>query len=130
MTVTITCTHVHATVCLLAEQGELCIFVPSLIHRGGACRDPTGGRISIAGTFRSVQMSKEGRVSAWESGVAEESPLPPLERGDLATLTVGDRLRYIAKAIMSYAHWYPGMCGLSSRRLERGSRKCELDVSG
>ena len=84
----------------------------------------------MAGTFRSAQMSKEGRVSAWESGTAEDAPLLPLKRGDLSRLTVGDRLRHIAKAIMSYAHWYPGLCGLTSRRLERGSRKCELDVCG
>jgi hypothetical protein len=120
----------HASVCLLANQGQLCVFVPSIIHRGGVCRDSAGGRISIAGTFRSAQESKKGRIAAWESDVGENAPLPPLERRDLQTLTVSDRLRYIAKAIMSYAHWYPGLSGLSCTRLHKGSARCNLDVSG
>ena len=84
----------------------------------------------MAGTFRTSRASKEGRISAWASGVGEDAPLRPLTRNDLRSLTVEERLKYVAKAIMSYAHWYPGMSGLPVRRLQKGSAVCELDDSG
>ena len=117
---------------LVCKAGDVCTWVPSLIHWGGKCKQEcVEPRISIAMTFRKSgakqsvygsidQENKEENSTATGSSDEEKEP-KPVQRKDILNLTMSERLGYIAKSIISYAHWYPGLPGLSLERLQKGS---------
>jgi hypothetical protein len=119
----------EATKILEAGVGALCTWVPSLIHWGGACgnasmleKGNTEPRMSFAATFRkSIAPRSQYGVDGSETEDLEKGP-PPIGRKDLNFLDIGRRLSYVAKAIISFAHWYPGFPGLDINRLEKGCR--------
>ena len=128
----------ESTVPLVAGAGDLCTWSPSLVHWGESC---TAGhsepRISIAATFRSrsaerssyVKLDQDGGgrrrcgggVESEPSGAGSDGP-PPISREQLGSaVTLSRRLAYVAKALISFAHHYPGFPGLSATRLRAGT---------
>jgi len=103
---------------LVAEQGSACCWQPSLIHYGGSYSPSSSipPRMSIAATFRAAEAPRckfEGngvRSGIGERGEGGDGP-GAIGRKDLSCLTVGQRLAYASKAVLSYSHWYPGMEG-------------------
>ena len=51
----------------------------------------------------------------------EDNEPQPIQQKDIYNLTISQRLGYIAKSIISYAHWYPGLPELTLERLKKGS---------
>ena len=138
-------------------EGYVCAFRPSLIHCGGpfipgpfanietaaladsqpcgtpsppTVQPPNLPRASIACTFREAAASENSPIPAWSLGGdrgGRTAGIDSMRRAQLATLPLQSRLRYAAKAIVSYAHWYPGLSGISQLRLQSGAAKCALD---
>lgn len=117
---------------LVCKAGDICTWIPSLIHWGGNCKhDCLEPRISIAMTFRKsdAKQSVYGNVdhksredNSEVMGTSDQEKEPkPVQREDIFKLELSQRLAYVAKSILSYAHWYPGLPGLSLQRLQRGS---------
>lgn len=111
---------------LPAAAGAVVTWTPSLIHWGGACAPGVAHpRMSIAATFRKngTKRSVYGaeREEGGDAARAEASGPPSIQRKDVAGVCLSRRLAYVAKGIISFAHWYPGFPGLSVARLEAGS---------
>ena len=45
----------------------------------------------------------------------------PIRQNNIESLTLSQRLSYVAKSIISYSHWYPGLPELTLARLNKGS---------
>lgn len=115
---------------LVCKAGDVCTWVPSLIHWGGKCQhECIEPRISIAMTFRKSgakqsvygSIDQENKEENSDATSDEEKEPKPVQRKDIFNLTMSQRLGYVAKSIISYAHWYPGLPGLSLQRLQKGS---------
>ena len=120
---------------LICKAGDICTWVPSLIHWGGQCKQECiEPRISIAMTFRkcnakqSVYGSSNNDAKEPSSNnndhttkKDEDNEPQPIQQKDIYNLTISQRLGYIAKSIISYAHWYPGLPELTLERLKKGS---------
>ncbi|KAF0689057.1 Aste57867_19438 [Aphanomyces stellatus] len=98
-----------SSVGLTLRAGHVATWVPSLVHWGTACDEGSESepRMSIGATFR----RSTAKRSEFVAGETPTGP-QPLQRGQLAQLTLQRRLAYVAKALLAYSHWYPGMPGL------------------
>ena len=111
----------QCTVTLPALPGAVVTWTPSLVHWGGCCEageeDP---RMSIAATFRKsgTKRSVYGEEKENEKEKESNGP-PPIQLKDMGDVCFSRRLSYVAKSIISFAHWYPGLPGLSVERLQK-----------
>lgn len=129
----------ESTVALVANAGDLCTWSPSLVHWGESCtRGHLEPRISIAATFRAHSAGRSsyqkppahedggaggggGCVQGDPTGASSDGP-PPISREQLVSAaTIPRRLAYVAKALISFAHHYPGFPGLSAAQLRAGT---------
>ena len=63
----------------------------------------------------------QGCVQGDPTGASSDGP-PPLSREQLVSAaTIPRRLAYVAKALISFAHHYPGFPGLSAAQLRAGT---------
>ena len=130
------------TTALAAAAGDVCCWVPCVVHWGGAfCDDALGGcggaepRASIAATLRRRDAPRSVFGSLAAPGIIaaepdcdtdEEEPISgpqPLTRAGARAVPLRTRLAYVAKALLAYSHWYPGFPGLEAARLEAGSSR-------
>lgn len=98
---------------LVAGAGDVCCWEPSLLHWAGACEAGEVPRVSIGATFRRADApaSRFGGPSAADPSRAGP---PPASRAAARDLPLATRLSYVAKALVAYAHWYPGFPGFDA----------------
>jgi hypothetical protein len=100
-----------AAVALECARGGACAWSPSVVHWGGRCAvdAPQEPRASVAATFRRVGAPRSVFGAALGGG---EGP-PPVARDDLLrAMPLARRLAYVAKGVLSYSHWAPGLPGV------------------
>jgi len=131
---------------LACDAGDVCLWVPCVVHWGGSVEETASGeetpepRCSIAATFRRAraprsafgaiadQTDSAGSADEPAAPAADEGPAP-ISRFQLARMPLAQRLAYVAKALVAYAHWYPTFPGLDVERLRAGSRALEGEGS-
>ena len=104
---------------LACGAGAACVWVPSLVHWGGACAAGAEGqpRASLAVTFRAAGAPRSafgdggGGSSSGSSSIADGGP-PPMLLAHLDALPLARRLAYVAKGLLAYSHWFPGFPGV------------------
>jgi hypothetical protein len=104
---------------LACGAGAACVWVPSLVHWGGACAADAEGqpRASLAVTFRAAGAPRSdfggasASASPSPSASADGGP-PPMLLAHLDALPLQRRLAYVAKGLLAYSHWHAGFPGV------------------